>query len=348
MAAFLPPPQCNNISITHNEQKYPNPIEKTSERYKETLPKLPKAKGWMTEHLVRYQGVWLTPNAALKGLMWIQDHFKPRPTDILLATFPKTGTTWLKALIFATVNRTRYGFSDHPLLTTGPHDCFPFLDAYVYENDRSFDDLEKLPSPRLLSTHAPLTLLQTSMADEQSCRFVYICRDPKDVLVSKWLFMNKLRPKQLPPISLEEAFELFCQGISHYGPYWDHVLGYWKASLENPEKILFLKYEDLQKEPFAVVKRLGEFTGHPFSVEEESRGVVQEIVKLCSFENLSNLEVNKTSVQKFSRDIVVDNRHFFRKGQVGDGKNYLTAEMTQRLNAITSEKLHDSGLVFGN
>ncbi|GMI76769.1 sulfotransferase 16, CORONATINE INDUCED-7, SULFOTRANSFERASE 16, ARABIDOPSIS SULFOTRANSFERASE 5A [Hibiscus trionum] len=337
MAAFLP------ISHTDNEQKCSNLMEKTSERYKETLPKLPKAKGWMTQHLVHYQGVWLTPKAALKGLMLIQDHFSPRPTDILLATFPKSGTTWLKALIFSTVNRSRYSFSGHPLLTTGPHDCFPFLDAYVYENDRCFHHLDRLPPPRLLSTHIPFTLLPTSM----SCRFVYICRDPKDVLVSKWLFMNKLRPKQLPPISLEEAFELFCQGISHYGPYWDHVLGYWKASLENPEKILFLKYEDLKKEPCAVVKRLGEFTGHPFSLEEERRGVVQEIVKLCSFENLSNLEVNKTSVQKFSRDIVVDNRHFFRKGEVGDGKNYLTAEMMERLNAITAEKLHDSGLVFG-
>ncbi|KAE8686201.1 putative sulfotransferase [Hibiscus syriacus] len=269
----------------------------------------------MTEHLVHYQGFWLTPRTALKGLLWIQDHFKPRPTDIFVATSPKTDTTWLKALIFATVNRTRYGFSEHTLLTTGPHDCFPFLDIFVDGNHRSLQDLDG---------------------------------DPKDVLVSKWLFMNKLRPKQLPPFSLEEAFGLFCQGISHYGPYWDHVLGYWKASLETPEKILFLKYEDLKMEPFAVVKRLGEFTGYPFSLEEESEGVVEEMLKLCSFENLSDLEVNKTSVLKFSRDIMVDNRHFFRKGEVGDGKNYLTEDMIQRLNAITADKLHGSGLVLGN
>ncbi|KAK6261769.1 hypothetical protein QUC31_007585 [Theobroma cacao] len=186
------------------------------------------------------------------------------------------------------------------------------------------------------------------MTNSSGCSFIYIFRDPKDVLVSKWLFMSKLRPKELPPLSLQEAFELFCQGISHYGPYWDPVLGYWKGSVETPTKILFLKYEDLKNEPLVVVKRLAEFLGHPFSLEEESKGVIQEIVRLCGIENLSNLEVNRTSVQKFSRDIIVDNRHFFRKVKVGDWENYLTAEMIKRLDEITAGKLIGSGLIFGS
>ncbi|XP_021286250.1 flavonol sulfotransferase-like [Herrania umbratica] len=348
MADFVAPsPLCDNTLESYDE-KQDLDLQRTLERYRETLRSFPIGKGWMTEHLVHYQGFWLAPKAALKGVIWIQDRFKARPTDIVLATFPKTGTTWLRALIFATINRTRYDFSKHPLLTTGPHDCFPFLDAYIYENDQSVSNLDASPSPRLLSTHIPYTLLPDSMTNSSGCSFIYICRNPKDVLVSKWLFMNKLRPKELPPLSLQEAFELFCQGISHYGPYWDHVLGYWNGSLETPTKILFLKYEDLKKEPLAVVKRLAEFLGHPFSLEEESMGVIQEIVRLCSFENLSNLEVNRTSAQKFSRDIIVDNRHFFRKGQVGDSENYLTAEMIERLDEITADKLIGSGLIFGS
>ncbi|GMI98630.1 sulfotransferase 16, CORONATINE INDUCED-7, SULFOTRANSFERASE 16, ARABIDOPSIS SULFOTRANSFERASE 5A [Hibiscus trionum] len=331
MAAFAPSPQSNNISGEQNDSN------------------LPTGRGWMSEHLVQYQGFWLSPKG-LKNLMWLQDHFNPRPTDIFLASLPKTGTTWLKALVFATVNRTRHGFSDHPLLTTNPHDCCPFLDAYLHENDPSFLDQNGSPTPRLLSTHVPYALLPDSMTVNRSCRFVYIYRDPKDVLVSKWHFLSNLRPKELPPFPLEEAFELFCQGISHYGPYWDHVLGFWKASLEFPEKILFLKYEDLKEEPFVGVKRLGEFLGYPFSLQEERDGVVEDIVKLCCFENLRNLEVNRTSVHKFSRDsmCMVDNRHFFRKGIVGDWKNCLTAEMIKRLDGITSHKLIASGLLFHN
>ena len=54
-----------------------------------------------------------------------------------------------------------------------------------------------------------------------------------------------MRPKSVEPsaieyVEFEEAFELFCEGVSYFGPYWDHVLGYWRASLEYFEKIFFL------------------------------------------------------------------------------------------------------------
>ncbi|GLT70387.1 hypothetical protein SLA2020_424690 [Shorea laevis] len=318
-------------------------LQMTHERCIELPQNLPRDKGWMTEHLVLYQGFWLTPNSALKAVISIQNRFSPRASDIFLASSPKTGTTWLKALIFATLNRTCYDFSTHPLLVHNPHDCVPLLDTFIHQND-----LESCPSPRFLSTHMPFTLLPCSMTCASSgCKLVYVCRNPKDVLVSKWKFMNKLRPKHLPPLSLDEAFKLFCEGVSHYGPYWDHVLGYWKASLENPEKLLFLKYEDLKREPLEGVKRLAEFLGKPFLVEEEKAGMVQGIVRLCSFENLRNLEVNKRDVIRFSKDIVVENRNFFRKGKVGDSENYLTAEMMQLLDEITEKKFFSSGLIFG-
>nr|XP_017256057.1 PREDICTED: flavonol 3-sulfotransferase [Daucus carota subsp. sativus] len=179
-------------------------------------------------------------------------------------------------------------------------------------------------------------------------KFVYICREPKDVLISTWLFMNKLRPKNLLPLSLHEAFRLFCEGGSHYGPYWDHVLGYWKASLEFPDNVTFMKYEDMKKEPLFSLKKLAAFLGKPFSEKEEKQGVVQEILQLCSFDNLSNLEVNKTGILRYSSQIFVNNSYFFRKGEVGDWQNYLTDEMVKHLDSITKHKLKGSGLTFGS
>ncbi|KAJ4713247.1 Sulfotransferase [Melia azedarach] len=343
-SVFPPSEQCHLSETNIENEDEDEDYRKTIENYEEIVKTLPKGKGWMTDHLVHYKGFWLTPFGALKGLMLIREHFKAKPGDIFLTTFPKSGTTWLKALIFATVNRTRYDFSTHPLLKNCPHDCFPFLDAYINEN-QPISNLDTLPSPRLFATHIPYPLLPTSMIYSGSC-FVYICRNPKDVLVSKWVFMNKLRPKELPPLSLEEAFELFCEGISHYGPYWEHVLGFWKASLEYPDKILFLRYEEMKKEPLVYLKRLAEFFGQPFSPEEESEGVIHEIIRLCSFENLSSLEVNKTKVKRFNNQLVIENRDFFRKGKVGDWQNHLTSEMIERLDQITEEKLHGTGLTF--
>ncbi|OVA19428.1 Sulfotransferase domain [Macleaya cordata] len=143
-------------------------------------------------------------------------------------------------------------------------------------------------------------------------------------------------------LPLEEALDLFCNGVSRFGPFWDHVLGYWKASLERPQTTLFLKYEDMKMDPKTHLKRLTEFLGYPFSVEEESEGVVDEILSLCSFEQLRNLDVNKYGKARLG----CYNKIFFRKGEVGDWKNYLTPSMVERLDRLIEEKLHGSGFVF--
>ncbi|XP_024969781.1 cytosolic sulfotransferase 5-like [Cynara cardunculus var. scolymus] len=341
-ACYNPKPINGDNQIQTEEQ------EAYDQKLDAMIATLPKNKGWRSQYIFRYKGFWAS-REVIRGQLLIGDHFHPQPTDIFLAAFMKCGTTWLKALMFATVNRQRYNFSDHPLLRTGPQSVFPFLDTHIFL-DHPITNFDHLPAPRLFATHNAHSSLPTSMTSPAStCKFVYVCRDPKDALISKWHFMRKLRSKELPPISFNEAFELFCNGVSEYGPFWDHVLGYWKASQESPEKILFLKYEDMKREPTVELKKLAAFMGTPFTEEEEKKGVVEEIVKLCSFENLSNLEVNKGGGggQKFTAKVVVENREFFRKGKVGDWENYLTEEMKNRIDTITINRLKGSGLIMG-
>ncbi|XP_047255437.1 uncharacterized protein LOC107848400 isoform X2 [Capsicum annuum] len=77
--------------------------------------------------------------------------------------------------------------------------------------------------------------------------------------------------------------------------------------------------------------------------EEENHGVVDQIVRMCSFENLSNLEVNKNGKSSASE---MEYKVFFRKGEVGDWTNYFTTEMTEKLNHIIEQKFEGSGLRF--
>ena len=120
------------------------------------------------------------------------------------------------------------------------------------------------------------------------------------------------------------------------------MLGYWKESLERPQKVLFLKYEDLKDNPILHMKRLAEFIGVPFSIEEEKEGLIEEISRLCSINNLRELDVNKTG--KFGSHF--ENKAFFRKGEVGDWVNYLTPEMVERLDKVIQEKMDGFGLTF--
>ncbi|KAJ0104490.1 hypothetical protein Patl1_18948 [Pistacia atlantica] len=96
----------------------------------------------------------------------------------------------------------------------------------------------------------------------------------------------------------------------------------------------------MKKEPLLNLKRLVEFLGQPFSLEEEENRIVHEIVRLCSFENMKNLEVNKTGIYRVQGS---KNNIFFREGKVRDCKNHLTTEMMESLDQITEQKFHASG-----
>ena len=135
---------------------------------------------------------------------------------------------------------------------------------------------------------------------------------------------------------------VYCEGEEIFGPFWDHMLGYWKHSLENPQKVLFLKYEDLKKDTKTQVKKLAEFVGFPFTLEEERQGVVEEMIELCSLSNLRDLDVNKHG--KFMP--YFENKSYFRKGEVGDWVNHLSPAMVELVDKLVDEKLSSFGLTF--
>ncbi|KAL7240724.1 hypothetical protein ACSBR2_006386 [Camellia fascicularis] len=279
---------------------------------KELLSSLPREKGWVVSHLYQYQGFWYS-SWVLQGVIAWQQHFQAQDTDILLVTTPKFGTTWLKAILFAVENWTRYPDTNrHPLLVNNPHDLVPFLELQLYV-DKQVPDLTSFTSLRLFATHLPFSSLPESVTCSAS-KLVYLCRNPMDTFVSLHHFTNKIRPPSFGPNILEDEFDMFCKGVCLCGPFWDHVLGYWKESLEKPQKVLFLKYEEMKEEPTIHLKRLAEFMGFPFSLKEETLGVVDKILRLCSFNHLSSLEVNKN--EKVSTG--VENKAFFRRGEVGD------------------------------
>ncbi|OMO72989.1 hypothetical protein COLO4_27330 [Corchorus olitorius] len=210
------------------EEKLDEGYQKTYLKFDEIYPTLPEGENWLGGQIVKYEGYWLV-SIIIKNIMLIHDHFKPRPTNIILSSSPKCGTTWLRALIFAIMNRNSDDFNNHPLLKSNPQDLVFLFEEYIKEGG-STSFIESLPSPRFLSSHLLFSLFPNSMTSSaSSCRFVYVCRDPKDAFVSMWHFMNKLRARQeLPPLPIEHAFELFRKGVSIYGPIWDHVWGFGK------------------------------------------------------------------------------------------------------------------------
>ncbi|KAL8223003.1 hypothetical protein R6Q57_020402 [Mikania cordata] len=349
---------CNNLSPSVKIQTYihiyihvcvyiyiylPTCVVSSRSNLEETIKTLPlHTCSWLKNRftLYKHQDVWYHQDF-LEAKLLAQQRFKADPSDIFLCSLPKSGTTWLKALAFAIISRKKFDESTSPLLTALPHDCILFQEK----------DLEKIEENHKnscfppINTHIHYHSLPESILSSK-CKIVYIYRNMKDVIVSYYHFIRQIVKLQIEDSSFEEAFDEFYKGISTYGPFWDHILGYWKASLEKPELFFFMKYEDMKKNPTTNVKKLAKFIGHPFSMEEEKAGVIENIIDLCSFENLRSLEVNKSGKHRAGDIQVIENRLFFRKAEDGDWKNYFTEEMIEKIDKLIDEKMGATGLVL--
>ncbi|KAI4967641.1 hypothetical protein ZWY2020_020475 [Hordeum vulgare] len=315
----------------------PSPRQQREEEHADlvaTLPSALEANG--LKKLCLYQGFWIR-DIHVPAAIALQRRFEPRPEDVIVASFPKSGTTWLNALTFATMARRAYppAGADHPLRRLNPHQCLPFLEG-LFQGGREAE-LEALPSPRLMNTHMPLPMVPSAVP---GCRVVYVCRDPKDMAVSAWHFLRRLRPD----LDFAVVFESVCDGTMAFGPVWDHVLGYWRASMAMPDKVLFLRYEELLRDPAEKVRKLARFLGTPFSAAEDEAGTVDDIVQLCSFEHLKGLEANKTGC--LDPLLPVPRDALFRNGASGDWVNHMTPEMASRLDKIVADKMRGTGITF--
>uniref|UniRef100_A0A0D3GEY2 Sulfotransferase n=1 Tax=Oryza barthii TaxID=65489 RepID=A0A0D3GEY2_9ORYZ len=261
-----------------------------------------------------YHGFWLA-EIHVPAAVALRRRFVPRPDDVIVASLPKCGTTWLIALTFATMVRHVHcppapvpaaasafasaSTSSHPLHRLNPHQCLSFLEGLFARGEEA--KLDTLPSPRLMNTHMPLAMLPSptlattsanSSGNRGGYKIIYICREPKDMIISMWHYTRHL----MPAVSFVETVESYCDNHSAkiYGPFWYHILGYWHASNEMPDHVLFLRYEELLRDPAGNVWKLARFIGLPFSEAEEEAGIVEAIVELCSLDRMRGFEANRT------------------------------------------------------
>ncbi|XP_012089665.1 cytosolic sulfotransferase 5-like [Jatropha curcas] len=264
--------------------------------------------------------------------------------DLLLHQLPKEnfwdlsdlrlweGSTWLRALCFSIMNAKPNEEEEKDTLAETPPDSYVRnLEAQVYLKGHCPPDLSNMPSPGLFHSHLAYNSLPASIKNS-NCKMVYITRNPKDTLVSMWHFFNSTRTSEQESYPFDKAFDSFCQGIVPGGPFFEHVLQYWHESLRRPDKILFLKYEELQNDPKEQVRKLASFLGRPFAKEEE----IDKVLGRCNFLRLKNLEINQKGTSSM---LNLPHGAFFRRGVTGDWKNYLTAEMSEKLDQITRTKL---------
>ncbi|NWZ41585.1 ST1D1 Sulfotransferase, partial [Brachypodius atriceps] len=260
--------------------------------------------------------------------------FQARPDDLLISTYPKSGTTWLSEIM----DMIYHNGNVEKCRRDAIYNRVPFLEMKVSEVPcaTGVEQLESTPSPRLVKTHLPVQLLPTSFW-EKDCKIIYMARNSKDVAISYYYFhhMARIHPN---PGTQAEFLENFMAGKVPYGSWYDHVRGWWEKKQE--KKILYLFYEDMKKDPRREVQKILHFLG-----KELAEGTVKRILHHTSFQEMKkNPAANyETMVHTFMDHSVSP---FLRKGISGDWKNHFTVAQNERFDQHYQEHMAGSDLHF--
>ncbi|XP_055676908.1 sulfotransferase 1B1-like [Lutzomyia longipalpis] len=264
------------------------------------------------------------------------ENFEVRPDDIWVVTYPKSGTTWTQEMVWQICNDLDFEKGQG----IGLGERFPMLEMgtlipEAFTTD-TVADVAQRPSPRLIKSHLPPSLLPRSIWKVKP-RIIYTARNAKDIFVS---FYHHYRNFFQYKGSFDEFSEIFMNNLINYAPFYTHVFDYW--NMRNEENILFLTFEEMKRDMPAVIEKTAEFLGKSLNKKQ-----IQDLTEHLSFEKMSknqsvDLILELKDVQK-SLNIGKhdDNFRFIRKGQIGSYRDDMSPEFIEKFDNWLKEKLND-------
>jgi hypothetical protein len=237
-------------------------------------------------------------------------HFKfvPRADDIFIATYPRSGTTWMQMILY---QLTTDGNMDMPHIA---EHC-PWFERSM----RSAQGFENRPSPRLFKTHLPFHQVPKGPG-----RYIYVARDGRDVAVS---YYNLYRNYNQYEGIFDEFFERFIRGKVHFGSWFDHVEGWRKH--RNDLNVLFLTYEELTRDLEGCLRRIIAFC--QFIVPEAK---LPQIVERCSFAFMKQHEAKFDPALEMLWENGTQLNSFLRVGRAGEGARELSKAQRTRFDQV--------------
>ncbi|XP_068161758.1 sulfotransferase 2B1-like [Antennarius striatus] len=269
-----------------------------------------------------YKGVYMLSSLHPPDHLKYYEEFCFRPDDIIIATYPKSGTTWMQEIVPLVMSG-----GDPASVETLPNwQRVPWLEVQSAELI-----LEQMPSPRMFATHYQYNMMPTSFSEVKP-KVIYVMRNPKDVFTSAFHYYG-MASFTVPPGPQSDFLHKFLDGKVMFGSWFDHVKSWLNA--EDKEHIMYISYEEMKMDLKDSVSRISQFLEKSLDTE-----VVGKIANRCLFKNMK-----KNSMSNYSsvpREIMDQTKsEFLRKGIVGDWKNQLSAAEAEYFNAVYKDKMKD-------
>ena len=229
------------------------------------------------------------------------------PDDILLASYPKSGNTWASFLIAN-------------LLYPDKEVGFGSLHKFILEPSVTTQrDFSRASRPRIIKTHGPF--------DPRYRRVICIVRDPRDVAVSQYHYLRKLRRIE-NDFPIERFLDLFLAGDLKREPgSWGENVGSWLATRFHRPGFILVRYEDLLSDAVGELARVAKFAGIPTTPE----GIAQAVARSSADKMRENekKQGQRSTLIKGSRADIP----FVRSAKAGGWRNDLPTSQVARIEA---------------
>uniref|UniRef100_A0A8C3WM89 Sulfotransferase n=1 Tax=Catagonus wagneri TaxID=51154 RepID=A0A8C3WM89_9CETA len=276
----------------------------------------------MSEKGIWFEGI-LFPDLDFSPdiLKEVKEEFTFKDEDVLIVTFPKSGTNWLIETVCLILSK-----GDPNWIQSVPiWERSPWI-----ESSSGYTMLKNKEGPRLVTSHLPIQLFPSSFF-KSKVKMIYFIRNPRDVFVSGYFFWRSTNFVRRPE-SLEEYFEWFIQGNVLYGSWFDHIRGW--LSMRDKENVLVLNYEEMKQDTRGTVGKICQFLGKKLEPEE-----LNSVLENSSFQAMKGNAMSNYSLLKGV--CLEDNGCLLRKGSPGDWKNYLTVAQAETFDKLFREKMAD-------
>ena len=265
----------------------------------------------------------------------IWNDFQFRDDDIIIATYAKSGTTWMQQIIAQLL------FNGDPDLAVA--EISPWLDLRVPPKEVKLPYVEAQTHRRFLKTHLPVDALVFS----RQARYLYIGRDGRDVVWS--LYNHHANANQLwydalnetpgrvgPPIERppEDIREYWRDWLARDGypfwSFWDNVRTWWQ--IRDLPNVRLVHFSELKRDLPGTMRQIAEFLQIAIN---ESRW--SAILEHCSFEWMKKNATKSVPLGGLFWDAGAG--VFINKGINGRWADVLTAEESAEYEQIAVNQL---------
>ncbi|XP_032070896.1 amine sulfotransferase-like [Thamnophis elegans] len=270
--------------------------------------------------LYLHKGYYFIPVVSSPENIDSLESFEIRDDDTFIITYPKSGTVWTQNIVSLILYEGHRDGTENISLS----DRAPWLEYNV-----NHVDLPNRPSPRVISSHLPYYLVPKGLRNKKG-KIVYVFRNPKDVLVSGYHFLQILTMLETSK-DFDVYLEKFLAGKVCCSLWLDHIEGWFNH--KDDFNILFLSYEEMKKDLRSSVLKICNFLGKELTEKE-----VDVVVHKATFDNMkadsrTNYAVLDPTFTDSSKGV------FLRKGIVGDWKNIMTVAQSERFDHVFKERM---------